>query len=87
MTNEQAYAKARALTAENQHQEAVLVIAKHFQCASIAKAVEGVIMIHEARGFLDHPLSEMMQRLRSELYEQIEITHGSDARRAVYGCF
>lgn len=87
MTNEQAYAKAKALTAHNHHQEAVLLIAKHFKCAGIAKAVEGVMMIHEARGHMDHPMGEMMHLLRRELYNIIENAHGEETRKAVYACF
>jgi hypothetical protein len=87
MTNEQAFAKARALTAGNHHQEAVLLIARHFKCSGIAKAVEGVIMIHEARGHMDRPMIEMMQVLRSDLYTAVEAAHGAETRKAVYDCF
>ncbi len=87
MTNEQAYAKAKALTADNHHQEAVLVIAKHFKCNSIAKAVEGVIMIHQARGHMDQPMAEMTRILRQDLYDMVEIAQGPDVRKAVYHCF
>jgi len=87
MTNEQAYAKAHALTARNHHQEAVLLIAKHFQLPRIAKAVEGVIMIHEARGHMETALSDLMHTLRSELYAAVETLHGPEARKAVYDCF
>ncbi len=87
MTNEQAYATARKLTADNDHQAAVLVIAKHFKCTQIAKAVEGVMMIHEARGHMDRPMIDMMHLLRSDLYSAVEAGHGKAVRKAVYDCF
>lgn len=87
MTNEQAFEKAKALTAENNHQEAVFVIAKHFKCNAIAKAVTGVIMIHEARGHMEQPMIEMMQILRRDLYDVVEFSHGKEVRQAVYNCF
>ena len=87
MTNEQAYAMAKRLTDNNDHQEAVLVIAKHFKCSSIANAVEGVIMIHEARGHMEPPMIDMMDRLRRELHDAVEAAHGPDVRKAVYCCF
>lgn len=87
MTNEQAYAAARALTECNHHQEAVLLIARHFHCERIARAVEGVIIIHGARGHLDQPMVEMMDLLRSELYANVETAHGPETRKAVYDCF
>ena len=87
MTNEQAFEKAKELTAENNHQEAVLVIAKHFKCNAIAKAVAGVIMIHEARGHMDQPMIEMMQILRRDLYDMVAMSEGPDVRKAVYNCF
>lgn len=87
MTNEQAYANARALTADNQHQEAVLTIAEHFKCSAIAKAVRGVIMVHEARGQMDDPMIMMMSILRRELCDAVEAAHGREERDAVYRCF
>ena len=87
MTNEQAFKIAKELTAENNHQEAVLTIAKHFKCVSIAKAVTGVIMIHEARLQMEPPMIEMMGILRNDLCDLIEIRHGKEVRQAVYRCF
>lgn len=87
MTNEQAYANARRLTDWNHHQEAVLTIAKHFKLGTIAKAVEGIMLVHEARGHMDRPMVEMMHLLRDELYRAVEGAHGPETRQAVYDCF
>ena len=87
MTNEQAYAKAKRLTANNHHQESVLTIARHFGVESIARAVQGVIAVHKARGHMDQPMIEMMHILRHELYDHLENAHGTDVRNAVVKCF
>ena len=87
MTNEQAYAMAKRLTANNDHQEAVLALANHFGFGHIAKAVKGVILIHDARGHMEPPMIEMMRRLRQDLYEAVENANGPDVRKAVYDCF
>lgn len=87
MTNEQAYAKARKLTAANHHQQAVLVIAEHFKLPRIAKTVRGVIMIHEALGHMPAGLCNLMHDQRAELYDYVETVHGPEARKAVYDCF
>lgn len=87
MTNDQAFARARALTAQNHHQDSVLLIATHFKCDRIAKSIQGVIMVHEARGYMDKPMSDMMQILRAELYDAVEKAHGKATRDAVYNCF
>lgn len=87
MTNEQAFAAARELTAANAHQEAVLLIAEHFRVWKVADAVNGVMAIHKVRGHMDQPMIEMMQILRSDLYAAVEAAHGTEVRKAVYACF
>ncbi len=78
--------KARTLTSDNHHQEAVKLLADHFKLPAISKAVQGVMMIHEARGRMDQPMSEMMHTLRSELCAAVEAAHGPEMANKVYHC-